>query len=664
MKQEDIRTIIATYELPPKLEERILNIALRQHEEEGFAGFTEMYQRVSHLVDRFKEDWKEKSFVRLDDKSDENSSLHERIGGEDSGLVLILDDETENDDRGVVLRETLDLLQTKIDLQIFTRMHTLFETYFESHLDLTSEQVVGLKDVIEERAKEAFACHVKEGKLMLPRRPIKRFRFTPELEIEFGKRKKGALENPLQFFQDNIDFYGGMSRTKLQKVDSGLYHSLRKAGQLSKAIHLFQGRSLLGGICLYRGFKDPLTYYQAHPELHDLTRGQLCRKDKGLYSRLLAHGQLETIPLRSFSYKGFESPFFYFQAHPELHDLTREKLCKKDRNLYFSLCKFKQLEEAIPYAYCGFKSPLAYFQAHKENYTKIKNKEDLMSFDSELYNALSRCGLMDKVFSEEKISRRSYKGFSNPLEYFRKHPEKYGALKSKKELNYVDSSLCTTLFQWNLLDEAFPKKPRSKRDTPFKGYVSPLDYFRAHEEEFKCMTRSELSKKHSGLYWALMQWEQMDEAIAKRQKSFRHFPSATAYFEAHRFKFEGKDVSYLIQKDKKLWYALYTEKVLDKYFPAQREDEQKVIALENKIIESLSPSHFGRLFSKKFRECSSPLDYFITHKEKYQRIKNRGQLSYYDNKLYRALKKWGQIEEVFPMILRSTVGKVGDKKHG
>src|SRR3989338_9994753 len=98
MKQQDIRQIIETYELPPKLEERILHIALRQFDEEGFAGFTEAYNRISHLIDVFElhgtEKRKEKSFSRLDQIPEGEKSLHELIGGESSTLTGILEGNT------------------------------------------------------------------------------------------------------------------------------------------------------------------------------------------------------------------------------------------------------------------------------------------------------------------------------------------------------------------------------------------------------------------------------------------------------------------------------------------------------------------------------------------------------------------------------------------
>ncbi len=66
MKQ-DIKNIIATYELPPKLEGKILQIALRQFEEEGFTNFQDVYQRIAHLIEKAQQKREEQRSIRFSD---------------------------------------------------------------------------------------------------------------------------------------------------------------------------------------------------------------------------------------------------------------------------------------------------------------------------------------------------------------------------------------------------------------------------------------------------------------------------------------------------------------------------------------------------------------------------------------------------------------------
>jgi len=45
----------------------------------------------------------------------------------------------------------------------------------------------------------------------------------------------------------------------------------------------------------YRGFKDPLDYYEAHPELHELGRWELAKQDNALYCALLRRGLISKL---------------------------------------------------------------------------------------------------------------------------------------------------------------------------------------------------------------------------------------------------------------------------------------------------------------------------------------------------------------------------------
>lgn len=50
---EDIEYLIWTYDLPEIKGRKIRDIVVKQHETIGFASYDELYQRISHLVERF-----------------------------------------------------------------------------------------------------------------------------------------------------------------------------------------------------------------------------------------------------------------------------------------------------------------------------------------------------------------------------------------------------------------------------------------------------------------------------------------------------------------------------------------------------------------------------------------------------------------------------------
>ena len=128
-----------------------------------------------------------------------------------------------------------------------------------------------------------------------------------------------------------------MNKTQLRKKDPGLYDTLRAWKQLDK-VRPYS----------YRGYSNALAYYQAHPELHSLGRTELAEKDRGLYCTLNKFEFLDqAIPPSAHFFREHESPLAYFKAHGELHSWSKTELSQKDRQLYYALRKFKQLNQAI-----------------------------------------------------------------------------------------------------------------------------------------------------------------------------------------------------------------------------------------------------------------------------------------------------------------------------
>jgi len=404
----DLKKIIATYELAPKLGEKILNIAQRQQEEIGFSNFLEAYNRVAYLIDLFLEKRHDQNLVRLDCKSDRNHSLHEIIGKEDDSLSQLINEEMQVT-KDVTLKEAWDFLQEGIDQEMLQKMKKLFSAYFEIHLDLNQEQLFSLKEVIEERIQEVFLKYVKDGKILLPRRPIKRISFNPNLKIEFARR---SFSDPLAFFRENIDYYGEMSRGQLCNVDRYLYLALLRKKQIVDAIPNIRTGSKYGGIKIFRGFTNPLAYFNVHPEFKELTRHELKMQDETLYDALRRYKQLEqAIPndgrfskqdTGSGLYRGCASPLDYYNVHKkELGNLkTQLDLRKIDVGLYLALKNWGQLEQVFPKIeenYRGYPTPFDYYEAHVENFGELGYRYDLKLIDSALFHALKRHGQLNGV---------------------------------------------------------------------------------------------------------------------------------------------------------------------------------------------------------------------------------------------------------------------------
>ncbi len=282
----------------------------------------------------------------------------------------------------------MENIQEEISNTTFQRMRMLFTQYFEMHLGLSAEEIVKSRDVLEQRLNEVFTKYRKKGKIVLPPRPIKRITFTPELKIEFKNRDYGLVSNdPLLFFREHIDFYAGMTRTQLKKVDKFLYNSLRDKNKLDLAIPFVYENGQKKKLRLYRGFRSPLVYFRAHEqEFQVKSRMELKKIDVALYDALLRYKQLDqAIP---YSYRGYPSPYAYFLAHPEKYKgISRTQLKKIDSGLYQALDADEDLDKAVhkrreveirrstQYTYRGYESPFAYFCAHQDKFKGLSPKQ-------------------------------------------------------------------------------------------------------------------------------------------------------------------------------------------------------------------------------------------------------------------------------------------------
>ena len=63
---EMVRDIVSTYELPPKLEQRVTSIASLRTTELGLGDFNRVYMWVGHLVESYTAPYAENRALRFD----------------------------------------------------------------------------------------------------------------------------------------------------------------------------------------------------------------------------------------------------------------------------------------------------------------------------------------------------------------------------------------------------------------------------------------------------------------------------------------------------------------------------------------------------------------------------------------------------------------------
>ena len=153
--------------------------------------------------------------------------------------------------------------------------------------------------------------------------------------LELNRKYRGC-ESPLDYFNEN--FKGKeLTRSKLSKDDHSLYQALIVHNQLDEAVPQMERRQFNG---------DPLTFFNEHYKNKKLTRSQLQKEDISLYQTLRKYGQLEKAIHKK--YRGCNSPLTYFNKHIKRQKLTRGQLSKMDNSLYQSLVRHHQLDKAIP----------------------------------------------------------------------------------------------------------------------------------------------------------------------------------------------------------------------------------------------------------------------------------------------------------------------------
>lgn len=306
----------------------------------------------------------------------------------------VTNDSSPNIVKGADLYKFLDGIKDRLDYYEYKLMDILI-----SHCSAAAKKLPMMLDnalpnipQLKERLEKMVKKFKINDQIVIPRKHIIEISFEPYFTI---KSKRRDFEgNPLKFFNENIETYGQLSRSQLEVVDQTLYVALLKHRQIDMAIRQKRGIT-------YRGYESPLDYFNAHPELHNLRAKELKKIDGSLYRYLSKSGQIQkAIPKR---YRGYNNALDYFNAHPELHSLSRKGLYNGDAGLYDKLRAESNLQIAIPKKYRGYDTALEYFNAHPELHNLSRKK--LSSQDGGLYKKLEKEGNLQIAISKISNSK-------------------------------------------------------------------------------------------------------------------------------------------------------------------------------------------------------------------------------------------------------------------
>jgi len=225
-----VREIVETYDdLSPELKERIISIATKRTSESSLDSFDAIYGYIGYLIDRFREPYAR--VVSLDSPITPGSDLtfHGIIGVEDNYFE---EAEGLSAEERLSANVAVSILQAHTDKQYAYLLHQLSGDDTLA-LDVSPEDIVSNAPQIRARLEELLHKYGRNGRLIIPARPIVTVNFNP-LQIRFGTRHYHG--DPLAHFMEHKETYEGMGRSQLKLFDAGLHWALLTHKQLTKAI--------------------------------------------------------------------------------------------------------------------------------------------------------------------------------------------------------------------------------------------------------------------------------------------------------------------------------------------------------------------------------------------------------------------------------------------
>ncbi len=460
MNLESILEIVDTYELTESQRNYVeRNISSRL---DRLNDFTTAYSYISELVDFLNVPFGERRALRLDESIENSNTSKTYFFGTDDEILFEKDEEYRKQKISEISLQYLKgVFEPKI-LEFFTLL------ILNSGLEPEEYEEV-IKKIPESQIPEiAYRLGVLKRGLFdkdedyIVRGNIEVTSFSP-FKIKFRNRRYNG--DPLQFYREHQDLYEGMSRKELEGFDSGLARHLRYHSQIKDAI----------------------------PETK-LTNS-------------LSDEEIATIM------NSYEDCFGNLKIASEKLGFHRRTIAKYWR---------KKGLKTYSYPYRFQNNPLAYYQRNRDKF-EGKSRSEMQAEYPGFTNFLRECGQLDDTIPEVQSSNKlTDEQISNIL---KAHKQTNGMVGKASELTghseqtiskyWVENGLEKTHKKEKKLERIIKNKKTIKKEEKTSRVIigNALEFYRAHEKEFKGMSRTELSKAAPGLYQGLLKSGDIQKAI-------------------------------------------------------------------------------------------------------------------------------------------------------
>ncbi len=224
-----VEVVLDYIEATERERDSILNRLIPRLVENDISGEEDIYTRVTNWVDKMRVHHKEETATQIENR-DVDGHVYDLVGEEDGNLALLKSDPQRE---RVGIREAVDSLRQHLDPIDLVILEKLLDRIKTREFLVSPDTLVDRVDQIRERVKQIAGAFQREGRVLVPTRPIIYIEFNP-LYVRYGRRNYGG--NPLAFFLAHQDVYEGMTKNHLKHFDEPLYQALWKSGQLDVAI--------------------------------------------------------------------------------------------------------------------------------------------------------------------------------------------------------------------------------------------------------------------------------------------------------------------------------------------------------------------------------------------------------------------------------------------
>lgn len=436
---EEILGIVDTYDLTENQRDIVLRNTLKR--QAFFEDYSKAYDYISNFVEYLNIPFQERRNISLDDTIGDSKTPISHFLGKWDNIVFEKDELYR---KNTILQYSNQYLGNLFDDEILD-----FFNYLVINTSLEPEEYKSVLESINDfhdiqnRLKLLKSYIYDKDEDNISREDLTVTSFSP-FKVAFRNRKYGG--NPLKFFQDNKELYGGMSRKELERFDSGLERHLRIHGQMEQAIP----EIVITNSLKKRDIDRILNSYDDSYGCANISSEKL-----GFHPHTIRKYWKENeLKLYRKPWRFKENPLIYFKRNKhKFKDMTRSEFREKHPGFCKYLSEKGMLEEAIP----------DIFYHKKLNEKDIKNiislhkkTKGVLKHASEISGHATQT--IAKYWQEKGLHEikeiRDYGG--DPLAYFFKHKELYEGM-TRSEFALFDKGLYGVLWREGLLDKAIPK---------------------------------------------------------------------------------------------------------------------------------------------------------------------------------------------------------------